>query len=754
MNKFKLVIGVLFSLLLLGLTPNKKTAVPADNIQTKVDDLLSKMTLEEKVGQMTQITLQVVSSRQGTVNQKFELDYDKLKDAITNYHVGSILNVYDVAHTVSEWHDLIGKIQDIAVNETRLKIPVIYGIDAIHGATYTSEATLFPQAINMAATWNRELVKKEGEITSKQVRASGIPWNFYPVMDIGRQPLWPRLWETYGEDVYLASILGENYIEGAQGDNMGSPDKVATCLKHYIGYSYPLNGRDRTPAWISERTLREYFLPTFEAGIKAGAPTIMVNSSEVNGIPVHSDYHLLTEVLRDELKFDGFVVSDWQDIINLNTRDKVAATPEEAVKMAVMAGVDMSMVPYDFSFYNILVKLVNDGEVPVARVDEAVRRILTVKMKLGLFEDPMPLEGYEKAFNNDEFNNINYQSAVESITLTKNKDDILPLSKESKVMVTGPAANLLSALNGGWSFIWQGNEEKLYPAEENTVLEAISNKGGSKNVNYVETPDFDKLDNTDALIKAANNSDVIVACLGEHAYCESVGNINNLTLEESQLMLVEELAKSGKPIVLVLLEGRPRLISRIVDKTDAVLVGFLPGLKGGDAIASIIFGDECPSAKLPVTYPKDPNGLMCYDYKPIEGREGETYNAQWEFGYGLSYSSFEYSNLELNKKEIKPGEDLVVTVDVKNTGNRTAKEVVQLYLRDMFGSVTRPLKQLKGFNKIELKPDESKKVKFVVSPDMFSFIGRDNNRVTEPGDFKIFIDKLEAGFKLTKGEKL
>ena len=596
--------------------------------------------------------------------------------------------------------------------------------------------------------------KQKGEITSRQVRASGISWNFYPVMDIGRQPLWPRLWETYGEDVYLASTLGENYIEGAQGNNIGSPDKVATCLKHYVGYSYPLNGRDRTPAWISERTLREYFLPTFEAGIKAGAPTVMVNSSEINGIPVHSDYHLLTEVLRNELKFDGFVVSDWQDIMNLYIRDRVAATPEEAVKMAVMAGVDMSMVPYDFSFYNILLKLVNDGEVPVSRIDEAVKRILAVKMKLGLFENPMPLEGYEKAFNNDEFNNINYQSAVESITLTKNKDDILPLSKESKVMVTGPTANLLSVMNGGWSFIWQGNEEKLYPAEENTVLEAISKKIGSKNVNYVETPDFNKLDNTDALLNAADASDVIVACLGEPAYCESVGNINNLTLDESQLRLIEELSKSGKPIVLVMLEGRPRVINKIIDKTDAVLIGFLPGLKGGDAIASIIFGDECPSAKLPVTYPRDPDGLMCYDYKPIEGREGESYNAQWGFGYGLSYSSFEYSNLKLNKNQLKPGEDLIVTVDVKNTGNRTAKEVVQLYLCDMFGSVTRPLKQLKGFEKVELKPDEAKEIKFVVSPDMLSFIGRDNKRITEPGDFKIFIDSLEAGFKLTKGEKI
>lgn len=753
MSKLKLFIGILFAFILLNSSIKISALSPGESTTERVKDLLLQMTLEEKVGQMTQITLQAVSKRQGTVNQKFELDYQKLKDAVTKYHVGSILNVYDVAHTVAEWHDLIKKIQDLAVNNTRLKIPVIYGIDAIHGATYTSEATLFPQAINMAATWNKELVRKEGEITSRQIRASGIPWNFYPVMDIGRQPLWSRLWETYGEDVYLASTMGYNYITGAQGDDIGSPDKAATCLKHYVGYSYPLNGRDRTPAWISERTMREYFLPTFEAGIKAGATTVMVNSSEVNGIPLHSDYHLLTEVLRGELKFDGFVVSDWQDIINLHTRDRVAATPEDAVKMAVMAGVDMSMVPYDFSFYDILLKLAKEGEVPVSRIDEAVGRILTVKMKLGLFEDPMPIQNFQQAFNNAEFDKINYQSAVESITLTKNNKNVLPLSKDTRILITGPAANLLSVMNGGWSYIWQGNEETLYPENENTVLEAVTKKIGEKNVNYVEVSDFTKLDNISEVLKAAEASDVILACLGEPAYCESPGSINNLILDESQLKLVEELSKSGKPIILVMIEGRPRIISRIVDKTDAVLIGFLPGLKGGDAIASIIFGDESPSGRLPVTYPKDPNGLMCYDYKPIEAREGEPYNAQWGFGYGLSYTNFEYSNLRLNKDEIGPDENLEVTVDVKNTGNREAKEVVQLYLCDLYGSVSRPVRQLKGFEKVSLKPDEKKEINFVISADQLSFIGRDNKRIIEPGDFEIYIGKQKAGFKLASREE-
>ena len=745
---------IIISFMFVGLKWNPEDSKTSSGIIERVDDLISQMTLEEKIGQMTQVTIQAVSKKQGTVDQKFEIDPEKLRIAITEYHVGSILNVYDVALSVNEWHKLIGQIQNLAVDSTRLGIPIIYGIDAIHGATYTKEATLFPQAINMASTWNKDLVRMEGEITSRQVRASGISWNFYPVMDIGRQPLWSRLWETYGEDVYLSSTLGTSYIEGAQGQNIGSPDKVATCLKHYVGYSFPINGKDRTPAWISESMLREYFLPTFEAGIKAGSPTIMVNSSEVNGIPVHSDYYLLTEVLRNELNFEGFVVSDWQDIMNLHSRDRVAASQEEAVKMAVLAGVDMSMVPYDFNFYDILLKLVQDGEVPLSRIDEAVKRILTVKMQLGLFENPMPIENFEQAFNNPEYDKINYQAAVESIVLTKNKNTLLPLSKESKVLITGPTANLLSSMNGGWSYIWQGNEEKLYPENENTVLEAITKQIGSQNVNFFETSDFDEINNIDAITQAAQSSDVIIVCLGEPAYCESPGNINNLILEDAQLNLVEQLSKSGKPIVLVMLQGRPRIINSIVDKSDAILIGFLPGLKGGDAIASIIFGDETPSAKLPITYPSDPNGMMCYDYKPIEGRDGEKFNAQWEFGYGLSFTEFEYSNLQLSKNEIGTNDEITVTVDVKNVGDIKGKEVVQLYVCDLYGSVSRPVKQLKGFEKIELNPGELRKIKFVVSPSQLSFIGRDNKRIIEPGDFEIYIENLKSQFKLVSKEKI
>jgi beta-glucosidase len=749
MKKFYLILLIISSsIAFLGLNKTNEKAINKSEIKLKVDELLSKMTLEEKIGQMTQVTIQVISKTEGTVDQKFSIDDDKLAEAIQKYHVGSILNVYNVAHTVEEWHSIINLIQTVATEQTRLGIPIIYGIDAIHGATYTKGATLFPQAISLAATWNRDMAFKEGTITSRQVRASGISWNYYPVMDIGRQPLWSRLWETYGEDVYLASQLGESYIKGAQGENYGAPDKLATCLKHYVGYSFPLNGRDRTPAWISEGMLREYFLPTFEAGVKAGAPTVMVNSSEINGIPTHSNYHLLTEVLKDEMGFEGFIVSDWEDIKRLNDRDRVADSPKEAVRMAVMAGVDMSMVPYDFSFYEHLLELVNEGAVPMTRIDDAVRRILTVKMQLGLFEDPMPLDNFETEFNNPEYENANLRAAQESIILTKNENSLLPLAQDTKVFLTGPTADLLSALNGGWTLTWQGNEERLYPTDENTLLEAIENKIGKENVTYAEGSTFDKIIDIEEVIKAADESDVIIACLGEPAYCESPGNINDLTLEEAQLSLVEELSKTGKPIVLVMLEGRPRLINRIVDKCDAVVIGFLPGMKGGDAIADVITGDVNPSGKLPVTYPNSPNGLMCYDYKPIEDFDVNHYTPQWPFGYGLSYTTFEYFDMKISNEEINNGDEIYVTVSVKNTGDRIGKEVVQLYLCDVFGSVSRPVKQLKGFEKVELKPGEVKQISFTITPEHLSFIGRDNKRIIEAGDFKVYVDKLEASFKL------
>ncbi len=746
LSKYLLSLFTIF--FFVGFNSSHERLIDQEKIQDKVKELLGKMSVEEKIGQMTQITLQAVSKTQGTKNTSHELDLQKLDEAITKYHVGSILNVYDVAHSIEYWHEVITKIQDIAAKKTNLGIPILYGIDAIHGATYTKGATLFPQAINMAATFNPWLMKKSGEITALEVRASGIPWDFYPVMDIGRQPLWPRFWETFGEDVFLASSIGSSYIEGAQGNNIGAPNKIATCLKHYLGYSFPINGKDRTPAWISERMMREYFLPTFEAGIKAGAKTIMINSSEVDGIPMHSDYHWLTEVLRGELNFKGFTVSDWEDIIRLYTRDKVAVSPKDAVRMAVMAGVDMSMVPYDFSFYNYLLELVNEGSVPMTRIDEAVSRILTVKFELGLFENPYPDQSLIKKFATIQSSDINLQAAHESIVLTKNEDGVLPLSKKIKILVAGPTANLLSVMNGGWTISWQGDEESLYPQEKLTVLEAVQKKVGSNNVIYEPGTTFNsEIDIKTAVDKAAG-VDAVILCLGEKAYCESPGNINDLTLDDVQLKLADELSKTGKPIILVLLEGRPRVISRIEPRMNSVLVSMLPGMEGGRAIADIIFGDYNPDGKLPFSYPKYTNGFTTYDHKPIEEFDSNTYDPQWPFGSGLSYTRFEYSNLTLNKTSFNKGEEIKVSVTLKNAGSKSGKQTVMLYISDIVGSVSRPVKQLKGINKISLQPGVSQVVEFTITPDQLSFIGRDNKRIIEAGEFKVMIENLSAQFTL------
>jgi beta-glucosidase len=737
------IIFVLFIIIALKPVDRKKDA---NQIDERVKNLLSQMTLEEKVGQMTQITIQAVSKVQGTKDQMHQLDDSKLENAIIKYHVGSIINVYDVAHSIEYWHEVITKIQDIASKQTRLQIPVLYGIDAIHGANYTLGATLFPQAINMAATWNIELEKEVGEVAAYETRASGIPWNFYPVLDIGRQPLWPRLWETFGEDVYLASQMGKAYIEGAQGGDIGLPDKVGTCLKHYVGYSFPLNGKDRTPAWISERMLREYFLPTFEAGVLAGAPTVMVNSSEIDGIPGHANYHLLTEVLKNELNFKGFVVSDWEDIIRLYTRDRVADSPKEAVRIAVMAGVDMSMVPYDFSFYDYLVELVKEGTVPMDRINDAVSRILKVKMQLGLFENPYPNKELVKNFASKEFSDKNFNAARESIILVKNDNDILPLDKNVRVLVAGPTANLLSVLNSGWTITWQGNEETLYPKEKNTILEAIQNKIGKSNVIYMEGASFNNDININQAVEKAKNCDVIVLCLGEHTYCETPGNIGNLTLDDAQLLLANKLSEVGKPIILLMLEGRPRIITSIEPKMRGILLGFLPGMEGGNAIADILFGDYNPNGKLPVTYPRTPNGITLYDYKPIEKFDTNDYNPLWEFGYGLSYTKFSYSDLKINAEKINETNELIVTVNVKNDGNITGKEIVQLYLTDLFGSVSRPNKQIKGFQKVLLSPGETKTITFQLNKENLSFIGQNNKRIVEPGKFRITIGDKSVEF--------
>jgi beta-glucosidase len=718
---------------------------PADHF---VNQLISKMTLEEKVGQMTQIVVDIVSKPRKSEADPLQLDMDKLREAIIKYKVGSIFNTGGAANSIESWHKIITTIQDISTKETRLGIPNLYGIDAIHGVNYTLGATLFPQSIAMAAARNRELVKKEAEITAYEMRASGIPWNFNPVLGMGREPLWPRYWETYGEDVYLAAEMGRLYILGLQGNDMSAKDRAAACLKHYLGYSVPKNGKDRTPAWIPERMLREIFLPPFAQGVAAGAMTVMVNSGEINGIPVHSDKTILTDILKGELGFQGFIVSDWEDIKRLHKRDRVAASPEQAVKIAVMAGMDMSMVPRDYSFYDLLLKLVKAGEVPESRIDDAVRRILRVKYQTGLFKNPYPDKSLLAKFACKDFEKVNLEAAREAITLLENKNKTLPLKKDIKVLVTGPTANKLSVLNGGWSITWLGNNESLYPKEKHTILEAVQEKLGKNNVVYVQGCDFDKNINMNKAAAEARRVDVILLCLGESTYCETPGNIEDLGLSDTQLTFAKKLYNIGKPVILVLVEGRPRVINRITAGASAIVMAYLPGMEGGRAIADVIFGDVNPGGKLPFTYPRSVNGYTCYDYKPLEQFDVNKFNPQWPFGHGLSYTTFEYSNLTLDKQEYLMDEKIRVNVTIKNTGQRTGKEAVELYICDLYGSVSRPVKQLKRFEKIQLAPNETKNVVFTLDKKDLSFIGRDNQPITEPGEFKVMIKNLEAKFFL------
>src|SRR3989441_1787871 len=734
-----------------------------DNSQ-KIEALLKRMTLEEKVGQMTQLTIGMISNGQ---DQNIQIDSAKLEKAIVRYGVGSILNVADQALTPDKWHEIIRQIQEAATKKTRLGIPVIYGIDSIHGANYVQGSTLFPQEIGMAATWNPELMKRGTEVAATETRAAGIPWSFSPVLDIGRQPLWPRFYETFGEDPYLAKVMGVAFVRGLEGSDVASQDHVASSLKHYMGYSFPLTGRDRTPAWIPENYLREYFLPTFAAAVKAGARTVMVNSAEINGIPGHINHHVLTDILRDELGFKGFVVSDWEDIKKLVTIWRVAATEKEATRMAVMAGIDMSMVPTDYSFSDHLLALVKEGAVPQSRIDEAVRRILRVKFELGLFEKPIPDPALKSKIGLPESRQASLQAARESMTLLKNTSNLLPLSKDRKVLVTGPTADSLISLNNGWTYVWQGSEESLYPKDRPTIRGAIEAKAGVANVTYVPgtkitRPAGSSSNNTPtnvetevdipAAVRAAGAADVVVLCLGEGSYAETPGNITDLTLGEPQLRLAEAIEGTGKPVVLVLVEGRPRIINRIVDKAGAVLMAYNPGNEGGQAVADVLFGDSNPSGKLPFTYPRTPNGQINYDHKAFEtedtGFGNMAFTPQFEFGQGLSYTTFGYSDLRLGKKSITGNDDLSVSVTVTNSGRRAGKEVVQVYVSDLVASLSPPGKRLKRFAKVYLEPGQSRTLTFKLRQDDLAFIGADNKPVVEPGEFEVMIAGLKERFEL------
>jgi beta-glucosidase len=720
---------------------------PASACAAAVEKLLAQMTLKGKIGQMTQLEIGMVTDGRG---QSIQINSEKLHKAVGEYGVGSIINVNDEALPAPKWQEIIRAIQAEA-KKSRLQIPVLYGLDSIHGANYVAGSTLFPQPLAMAATWNPELMLRGSQISAAETRKAGAPWSFSPVLDAGRQPLWSRLWETFGEDTYLATVMGVATVRGYEGSDLSSPGNVSVSLKHYVGYSYPTTGGDRSPALIPENTLREYFLPAFAAAVKAGAHTVMVNSSEVNGIPGHANSYLLKNVLHDELGLQGFVVSDWSDIKLLVTTHHAAATEKDATRIAVLAGIDMSMVPSDYSFGNLLLELVQEGKVPASRIDEAVRRILTVKYQLGLFDDPLRGIDSRTVIGSPESRQVSLEAARESITLLKNENHALPLAKTAHVLVTGPDADSLIPLNNGWSYTWQGDRASTYPKDRATILKAIQEKIGAANVTYVPGTTYNKEIDIAKASEAASRADAVVICLGEWAYAETPGNIPDLTLPDAQLFLALKIMETKKPVILVLTEGRPRIISRIADSAKAVLMAYNPSNEGGQAIADILFGDVNPSGKLPITYPRSTNLLFTYDHKMFSGEdwgEGKALAApQFEFGSGLSYTTFSYSDLHVAPATASESQTVRVDVMVKNNGGRAGKEVVQLYLNERFASVTPPLKRLKRFAKVLLQPGESRQVSFELTSDDLSFIGADNKRVVEPGVFDVRIGGLQQTFE-------
>ncbi|HET8925604.1 MAG TPA: glycoside hydrolase family 3 N-terminal domain-containing protein [Candidatus Acidoferrum sp.] len=720
---------------------------PASAFAAAIEKLMGQMTLKEKIGQMTQLEIGMVTDG---VDQAIRINPEKLHKAVDEYGVGSILNVKDQALPQQQWHEIIRAIQAEA-KKSRLHIPVLYGIDTIHGANYIVGSTLFPQPLAMAATWNPELMLRGSQIAAAETRKAGIPWAFSPVMDAGRQPLWSRLWETFGEDTYLARVMGMATVRGYEGSDVSSPVSVVASLKHYVGYSYPTAGFDRSPVLIPENTLREYFLPNFAETVNAGAHTVMVNSSEVNGIPGHANGYLLKNVLRGELGFQGLVVSDWMDIKKLVSVHHAAADEKEATRISVLAGVDMSMVPSDYSFSDLLLALVQEGKVPVSRIDEAVRRILTVKYQLGLFDDPLRGMESKTVIGSAESRKVSLEAARESITLLKNDDHALPLAKTAHILVAGPDADSLIPLNNGWSYTWQGDREGAYPKDHATILKAIQEKIGGDRVTFVPGTAFDREIDIPKAVEAASKADAIVICIGEWAYAETPGNIADLTLPTAQLSLVRRILETKKPVILVLTEGRPRIIREIADGAKAIVMAYNPSNEGGQALADILFGDVNPSGKLPITCPRWPNRLTTYDHKVFEGDDGGAGKAlsmpQFEFGFGLSYTNFAYSDLHVSPPVASGTQAIHVDVTVKNTGDREGKEVVQVYMNERVASVTPSLRRLKRFAKVSLKPGESRRVSFELMPDDLSFIGLENKRVVEPGVFDVKIGGLAQSFE-------
>ena len=742
-----------------------KPAIPRDEkIEAKIEKTLAKMSLDEKIGQMLELNLDVMgkmaieNNSEGTPTPVWKLNEAMLDTCISKWKVGSILNAPGTrAHTVEQWQKWIRLIQEKSMKY--LGIPDIYGLDQNHGVTYTQGGILFPQPINLAASFNTELAKTGAEITAYESRAANCPWVYNPVVDLSRDARWPRVWESFGEDAIVNAKMVVAEIQGYQGDDPNHIDRfhVGTCTKHYFAYGAPWTGKDRTPAYVSPQMLREKYFEPFKQAALAGSLTMMVNSASINGVPVHASHEYLTKWLKEDLNWDGMIVTDWADINNLYTREKVAKDKKDAIRIAINAGIDMSMDPYSVEFCQLLKELVQEGKVSMDRIDDAVRRILRVKYRLGLFDEPNTGgKGFEK-FGCKEWADASLRAAEESEVLLKN-DGILPLAKGKKILLTGPNANQMRCLHGGWSYTWQGSRAEDLTEKYNTIYEALCNKYGKDNimleqgVTYNENGQYyeEHEPQIDKAVAAATQADIIIAAIGENSYTETPGNLTDLWLSENQRNLVKALAKTGKPIILVLNEGRPRLIADIVPLANAVVDILIPGNYGADALANLLAGDANFSAKLPYTYPREINSLNTYDYKVSEevGTMAGAYNydakvsLQWPFGYGMSYTTYEYSNLKVDKAKFTADDMLTITVDVKNTGSRAGKEAVLLYSSDLIASVVPDNKRLRDFTKVELQPGEVKTVTFQLPAKALAFVGADGRWTLEEGDFELKIGKL------------
>ena len=749
---------LLLSISMLALTYTASANVPViksdPKIEAQVEQTLKKLTLEEKVGQMMELVTDLFGANDK--NGVFYIDEHKTDSILSRYKIGSILNAPNTcAPTAKQWEKYISQIQKISMK--RIGIPCVFGLDQNHGSTYTQGGTLFPQNINVAATFNREIARRSAEATAYETRAVSVPWTYSPTVDLGRDARWPRIWENFGEDCYLSSEMGKAMVYGFQGEDPNNIDQyhIATSMKHFMGYGVPWTGKDRTPAYISPADLREKHFAPFLAGLQAGALTVMVNSASVNGLPMHANKEFLTGWLKEQTGWDGVLVTDWADVNNLYTREMIAKDKKDALRIAINAGIDMIMEPYSCDACGYLIELVKEGKIPMSRIDDACRRVLRMKYRLDLFKNPtQKLKNYPK-FGGEEFAKLALEGATESMVLLKNEGNILPLQHGKKILLTGPNANQMRCLDGGWSYTWQGHRTDEFAGKYNTIYEAFCNQYGKENVilnqgvTYNEKGKYweENEPQIQGAIDAAKNVDVIVACIGENSYTETPGNLTDLWLSENQRNLVKELAKTGKPVILVLNEGRPRLIADIEPLAQGIIDILIPGNMGGDALANLVSGKSNFSGKMPYTYPKEINSLANYDFKKSEEvgtMEGAyDYNAkitqQWGFGHGLSYTSYQYSNLKVSQSDFGHGDIIKVSVDVKNTGKVAGKESVLLFSSDLIASMLPDGRRLRAFDKIELQPGETKTVTFNLNADDLAFVGYDGKWVLEEGDFKLMI---------------